>query len=389
VDGGLSFPPTLPPSCPTMPGLSALPDEILLRVLDSSPDFATLDALAATCRPVRHLYKHYERSFRRTVAVTGAGPDWRQALRAVHASRERDAVRDAHHREMVKAGRMRADADPYESGDPAWRDWVDVPPPWTSPWFLTSNADARALDTIGAAAEVLERLYSQRYMVSICLSRRVLMRGADTETCLLIIVSSRPMSPGDFYAHSICTRYYHRAACLSPCLLSVQIFVATFGLRGKHFFPRGDDELRQADMTRFLDSYTTCELEELQEIDLFIQDAAECAASITSAPYVPLALQPFLDALYGHHTRWAPATLNPTGLTLAMVVRLTNAPERRYIDQWPIHGVRIGALLRDINRKRKLGDWPQQSVSAVFGAPQAHTCEPSSFQPPRVSERDR
>jgi hypothetical protein len=158
-----------------MPGLSALPNNILHCILDSSPDFATLDALAASCRPVRHLYKVYEKSIRRTVAFTCAGPDWREALRAVHASRDRDAVRDSHHREMVKSGRMRADADPYESGDPAWRDWVSVPPPWTSPWFSTSNADARALDAIGAAAEVLERLYSQRYIVSICLSRRVLM----------------------------------------------------------------------------------------------------------------------------------------------------------------------------------------------------------------------
>jgi hypothetical protein len=189
-----------------MPGLSALPGDVLQCILASSPNFETLDALAATCRPVRYLYKEYEKSFRRTVASTCAGPDWRQALRAVHASRDRDAVRDSHHREMVKAGRMRADADPYESGDPAWRDWVDAPPPWTSPWFSTSNADARALDAIGAAAKLLERLFSQRYIVSIRLSGQVLMRGTDTETCLPITVFSRLMSPGDFYARSICTR---------------------------------------------------------------------------------------------------------------------------------------------------------------------------------------
>jgi hypothetical protein len=176
VDGGLSFSSTLPPPCPTMPGLSALPDEILLRVLDSSPDFATLNALAASCRLVCHLYMVYEKSLRRTVAFTCAGPDWRQALRAIHASRDRDAVRDSHHREMVNAGRMRADADPYEDNHPAWRDWVDVPPPWTSPWFSTSNADARALDAIRAAAKGLERLFSQQYVIPLRLSGRVLMR---------------------------------------------------------------------------------------------------------------------------------------------------------------------------------------------------------------------
>jgi hypothetical protein len=169
----------------------------------------------------------------------------------------------------------------------------------------------------------------------------------------------------------------------------VQVFVATFGLRGKLFLPRGDDELRQADMTRFLDLYTTCELEELQQVELFIEDAATCAASATSAPNAPLALQPFLGALYGNQNAWAPALVNPSGLTVVMVARLLNAPESRYVGQWPIHGVRIGALLRDIGRKRQLGDWPQQSVSAVFGAPQGRTCELHSFQPPpRVSELD-
>jgi hypothetical protein len=134
-------------------------------------------------------------------------------------------------------------------------------------------------------------------------------------------------------------------------------------------------------MTRFLDSYATCELEELQEMDLFIRDVTTCAATATAAPYAPRALQPFLSAFYGHHTAWAPAALNPTGMTMAMVVRLIDAPESRYAVQWPIHGVRIGALLPSIGRK---------SVSAIFGAPQARTCEPSSFQPPpRVSERDR
>jgi hypothetical protein len=142
-------------------------------------------------------------------------------------------------------------------------------------------------------------------------------------------------------------------------------------------------------MTRFLDSYATCELEELQEMDLFIRDVTTCASMAAAAPYAPRALQPFLSAFYGHHTAWAPAALNPTGMTMAMVVRLINAPESRYAGQWPIHGVRIGALLRTIGLKRQLGPWPQQSVFAVFGAPQGRTCELHSFQPPpRVSELD-
>jgi hypothetical protein len=169
----------------------------------------------------------------------------------------------------------------------------------------------------------------------------------------------------------------------------VQVFVATFGLRGKLFLPRANDELRQVDMARFLDSYATCELEELREMDLFIQDVTTCAATATAAAYVPLALAPFLDALYGHHAAWPLVPLNPSSLMMAMVVRLTNAPESRYVDLWPILGVRIGALLRNIGLKRQLGVWPQQSVFAVFGAPQGRTCELHSFQPPpRVSKLD-
>jgi hypothetical protein len=74
---------------------------------------------------------------------------------------------------------------------------------------------------------------------------------------------------------------------------------------------------------------------------------------------------------------------------LTLCADLRRDAESRYAGQWPIHGVRIGALLRNISLKRPLGDWPQQSVFAVFGAPQGRTCELHSFQPPpRVSELD-
>jgi hypothetical protein len=84
----------------------------------------------------------------------------------------------------------------------------------------------------------------------------------------------------------------------------------------------------------------------------------------------------------------AAAALNVSALALPEVARLLETPESRvaFVWHWPLNGVRIGTLLRSIGATRRLGAWPQKSVSDVFGTPWTRTCEPHSFHAcPRVS----
>jgi hypothetical protein len=139
-----------------MPGLAALPADVLAELLSSAPDFAALAAAASTCRALRTAFEQNARALRRTVVYTLCGSDWPLALRAVHARRAQDAAREAHRRAWVPR------PGPQQAG-PAWIDGIALPPLWTEPSFALGSADAEALDALGAAAALVEVVFSQRY----------------------------------------------------------------------------------------------------------------------------------------------------------------------------------------------------------------------------------
>jgi hypothetical protein len=153
-----------------------------------------------------------------------------------------------------------------------------------------------------------------------------------------------------------------------------QIFITAYGVRRRDFFPLRDDKRRKRDMTRFLTAYSTQELGELQDADLFIQDVAESATHVEQASDLVGMSSCLYPSLGPDIARIlpgaAPQTPSASSLSLAMTVRLLETPESRNVGRWPTCGERIGALLCGIGKKRGLGDdWPHKSVSATFGPP--------------------
>jgi hypothetical protein len=180
--------------------LAALPVDVLDQILTWSPDFATLAALTATCRALRDVYAVHAPSTRRAVAANLCGPVWPRALLAVHAGRARDAV-DAEVRARTiewRRARAVADEEEYDSEDDEyWDEDEDEdeddeddeddndgddgaqssqtqprrPLRWITPELPSEDdmrmselplTDMRELDTIGQAAQLLERVFSQR-----------------------------------------------------------------------------------------------------------------------------------------------------------------------------------------------------------------------------------